>query len=238
MICPKKIFYRSLKKRLKKTDTVIALAFMLIIAIILSFAAGKFTILLLPVDLISYFELQDEASPFFNILMSFVSALGEFGIAMSLTIIIASIFAFRKQWLESVFVVIAAISSTMLTFSLKYIIQRPRPIPVNANALGLVQKIDQFSYPSGHVLFFFVFFGFLAYLAWIYLTGLFRIMVISLSAGLIILIGPSRVFLGAHWASDIAGSYLVGALWLFILILAHQWIVNFYCPDSQYSKNH
>ncbi len=236
MICPKKILFKSLKKKLKKKDTIIVFALIIFVSIALSFIARESTILLLPIDLISYFEIQEEASPFFHVLMLSVSALGEFGIAASLTILIACIFAFRRQWLEAIFVVIAAISSTLLSFALKYLIQRPRPFPISEGATGLVQKIDQFSYPSGHVLFFVVFFGFLAYLAWIYLTGFSRIMVISLCTGLIILIGPSRVFLGAHWATDVAGSYLVGAFWLFVLIFAHQGALDLYCNDLKNNK--
>ena len=43
---------------------------------------------------------------------------------------------------------------------------------------------------------------------------------------IIALIGPSRVFLGAHWASDVAGSYIIGAIWLFVLILAYQGVMR------------
>ena len=86
MICPKKIFYRSLKKKLKKKDTVLVFASIISIAITLSYIAGKFAILLLPLDLISYFELQEESSPPFYLLMLVVSALGEFAWSLLLTI--------------------------------------------------------------------------------------------------------------------------------------------------------
>jgi membrane-associated phospholipid phosphatase len=36
------------------------------------------------------------------------------------------------------------------------------------------------------------------------------------------LIGPSRIYLGAHWASDVVGSYIIGILWLFLVILGYQ----------------
>jgi len=195
MICPKKIFYKSLKKKLRKSDTILFFAILLVAAITLSYAASKFVIL--PLDIHSYYELQEEASPPFNMIMQWVSALGEFAPSMLLTIIIVTAFALRRQWLEAIFM-LATTSSVLLTFALKDIIQRPRPFPIGENATGLFQRINQYSYPSGHVLFFVVFFGFLAYLAWIYLTGLSRIVVISLCVGLIILIGPSRIFLGVH----------------------------------------
>jgi undecaprenyl-diphosphatase len=35
---------------------------------------------------------------------------------------------------------------------------------------------------------------------------------------LILLVGPSRIYLGAHWASDVIGGYLLGAVWLYLSI--------------------
>jgi membrane-associated phospholipid phosphatase len=175
----------------------------------------------LPLDLQSYQELQEEANPLFNILMQWVSYLGETQIAMALVAITATFFALRRQWLEAIFILLTT-SSVLLAFALKEIVHRARPFPAAENATGLIQNISQYSYPSGHVLFFVVFFGFLAYLAWINFAGRVRIIVIFTCAALIILIGPSRVFLGAHWASDVIGSYIIGTIWLFILIFAHQ----------------
>jgi membrane-associated phospholipid phosphatase len=157
--------------------------------------------------------------------------IGRFSIiGVVITIIIVKVPASRRQWLEAIFV-LATASSVLIAFVLKDIIQRPRPFPIGENVVGFVQRINQYSYPSGHVLFFVVFYGFLAYLAWIYLTGFKRIVIIFLCSALIILIGPSRVFLGVHWASDVVGGYMIGALWLFILILTHQWAIDLYCYD-------
>jgi undecaprenyl-diphosphatase len=198
---------------------VLALGLMLALAVALSYAASKYPVL--PLDLQSYQELQEEANPLFNILMQGVSYLGEIQVAMALVAITATFFALRRQWLEAIFI-LATTSSVLLAFALKEIVHRERPFPAAENATGLIQTINQYSYPSGHVLFFVVFFGFLAYLAWMNFTGRVRIIVIFTCAALIILIGPSRVFLGAHWASDVIGSYIIGTIWLFILIFAHQ----------------
>lgn len=196
---------------------------MLVPAITLSYLASVFTVL--PFDLKSYHELQEEANPLFNILMQWVSYLGETAISMALTAIIVATFASRRQWLEAIFM-LATTSSVLLTFALKEVIHRARPFPLAENATGLIQKINQYSYPSGHVLFFVVFFGFFAYLAWMHFAGRVRMIVITICAALIILIGPSRIFLGAHWASDVIGSYIIGTIWLFVLILAYQEVMR------------
>jgi membrane-associated phospholipid phosphatase len=201
---------------------------MLIFAILLSYAAARFPVL--PFDLKSYEELKEQASPLFDELMIWVSALGELAIAAALTAIAMLIFAIRRQWLEAIFM-FATTSSVLLAFVLKEIIHRTRPYPLNQNATGLIQSINEYSYPSGHVLFFVVFFGFFAYLAWIHFAGRARVIIIAICGALIVLIGPSRVFLGVHWASDVLGSYIIGAILLFILILAYQWAKCWKCHD-------
>ena len=50
------------------------------------------------------------------------------------------------------------------------------------------------------------------------LAGRARILVIAVCSILVLLIGPSRVYLGAHWASDVLGSYVIGALLLLFII--------------------
>lgn len=198
----------------------IVFVLMLVLAISLSYAAARFPVL--PFDQKSYEELKEKTSPLFNILMEGVSALGEPVIAISLTAIAIVTFALRRKWIEAIFI-LAATSSVLLAFVLKELIQRSRPFPLNQNATGLIQSINEYSYPSGHVLFFVVFFGFFAYLAWMHFAGRTRVIVIAICGALILLIGPSRVFLGAHWASDVLGSYIIGSIWLFILILAYRW---------------
>ena len=201
---------------------------MLAFAILLSYAAAKFPVL--PLDLKTYEELKEQANPLFDRLMTWVSDLGEVAIAMALTAIAMVTFAVKRHWIEAIFM-LATTSSVLLAFVLKELIHRTRPFPLDQNATGInatgiIQSINEYSYPSGHVLFFVVFFGFFAYLAWIHFAGRTRVIVIAICGALILLIGPSRVFLGAHWASDVLGSYIIGTIWLFLLILAYQWTVR------------
>jgi len=145
----------------------IALVFVLTLAsaILLSYAAARFPVL--PLDLKAYEELKEQTSPLFDSLMTWVSAIGELAIATTLTAIAMAILAVRRHWLEAIFMLLTT-SSVLLTFVLKEAIRRARPFPLNQNATGFIQSINEYSYPSGHVLFFVVFFGFFAYLAWIH----------------------------------------------------------------------
>lgn len=208
----------------------IAIAFVLTLAFAISLSYAASRVPVLPFDQKSYHELQEQASPSFDRIMEWVSALGELPNALVLTAIAVATFAIRRQWFEAIFM-IATTSNVLLAFALKEIIRRARPFPISGNVTGLIQSINEYSYPSGHVLFFVVFFGFFAYLACIHFARRARVIVIAICLALIALIGPSRVFLGAHWASDVVGSYIIGAIWLFLMILAYQWAMRWKHQD-------
>jgi membrane-associated phospholipid phosphatase len=192
---------------------------MLACAIVLSFTAHIFAVF--PFDLKISHELQEEKNPVFAFVMQEVSVIGDTWIAIVMVGTVSAFYIARRQLLEAGFI-LASLSAFLLILGLKVLIARPRPPYFYLDPTGIFQSINQYSFPSGHVLFFVVFFGFIAYLAWLHQTGSIQIIVITVCSALIVLIGPSRVYLGAHWASDVLGSYIIGVLWLFVLILGYQ----------------
>jgi undecaprenyl-diphosphatase len=192
---------------------------MLACTIALSFTAHIFAVF--PFDLKISHELQEEKNPVFALVMQGVSAIGDTLIGIVMVGAVSAFYIARRQLLEAVFI-LATLSNFVLTSFVKVLVARPRPPYFFLNPADILQSINQYSFPSGHVLFFVVFFGFIAYLAWLHQTGFARIIVIAICSALVMLIGPSRVYLGAHWASDVLGSYLIGVLWLFVLILGYQ----------------
>ena len=201
----------------RRLTTLIIL--LLVCAGVLSLAAHLFVVF--PFDLKITHELQEIQNPIFAAIMQGVSELGEPWFEAILIVMVSAIFAARRLWLEAAFVVATA-SSVVLTSVIKVLVARPRPPLFPLNPADFFLLINQFSFPSGHVLFFVVFFGFVGYLAWLHLSGHSRSIVIMVCGALILLIAPSRIYLGAHWASDVIGSYVIGVLWLIILVLAYQ----------------
>jgi undecaprenyl-diphosphatase len=79
----------------------------------------------------------------------------------------------------------------------------------------MLRHMGGYSFPSGHVVTYVAFFGFAAHLAGIDVhSPTLSWLIILPCAGMIALVGPSRIYLGAHWASDVLGAYLLGGLWL------------------------
>ncbi len=108
-----------------------------------------------------------------------------------------------------------------LSTVLKALVRRPRPLPPAVQVV--VAPLGGTSFPSGHVLTYVVFYGFLAYLIATHArpSPASRGAIAGL-LGLIALIGPSRVEEGHHWTTDVLASYLVGTAYALVLIQSYQ----------------
>jgi undecaprenyl-diphosphatase len=201
---------------------VLILVLLLVSGIGLSLAAYYFGVF--PFDLKVAFALRGEDEPVFAALMTAVSFLGDGWMPVILVLAVAAVCALKRKWVEAVFVV-ATLTSGILAGVLKMLVGRSRPPSFSLNPNDIFQSFNQYAYPSGHVMFFVVFFGFVAFLAWKHLAGWMRWTIISVCAALIVLIGPSRIYLGEHWVSDVIGSYIIGTFWLIILILLYQLVL-------------
>jgi undecaprenyl-diphosphatase len=113
--------------------------------------------------------------------------------------------------------------SGLINSLLKLLISRPRPSP---DLLPIYRDMATQSFPSGHVTFYVCFFGFLFFVAYALLQRgtLLRRLALTLTALPVLLVGLSRVYLGAHWPSDTLGAYLWSGVWLaFSLVMYRRW---------------
>jgi undecaprenyl-diphosphatase len=148
--------------------------------------------------------------------MWFVSDIGNqpyISIIIGVTCFLLYIFKLKT---EAIICILATAGSALSGSLIKILIDRPRP---SADLVHVWFKLLDNSFPSGHVLVFTVFFGFLLYLLFNKPKRNVKGMLFSiLFFFFIVAIGISRIFLGAHWASDVLGGYLLGILWLIFAI--------------------
>ncbi len=144
-----------------------------------------------------------------------------------------TLYSLGLRW-EATTALIAALLSELIDILVKDVIQRPRP---PAALVAVVGTPDGYSFPSGHVMFYLGFFGFLWFLSFTLLKpSHLRGVLLVLFGGLIILIGPSRIYEGQHWASDVLGAYLLGSLTLVAIIHFYHWGTNHFFVDRSLTK--
>ena len=173
------------------------------------------------IDLSLTRSIQMANTPLLNSLMVAISWPG-FLPQSILIIAVASgaLYLFGLHW-EALVSVGGAVFSESINALAKLIIHRPRPA---ADLVHVFTTLDSYSFPSGHVMFYTAFFGFLWFLAFTLLRkSVLRIFLLVVFGVLILTIGVSRVFLGEHWTSDVVGAYLLGSLVLASIVLVYQW---------------
>jgi undecaprenyl-diphosphatase len=98
---------------------------------------------------------------------------------------------------------------------LKIVLRRKRPLTEYVQHM----RFRTYSFPSGHALGAAVSYGMLAYVAPMLVGGLMGIGMSALFMILVILVGISRVYLGAHYPSDVLAGWLLGGIGLIGIIM-------------------
>jgi undecaprenyl-diphosphatase len=160
-------------------------------------------------------------NPVFAQLMSLMSWPGFPPQSFAIPLLMAAfIYGLGLHW-EGEAALIAAMSSAAIDALVKEYIRRPRPA---GSLVHVFRILDSYSFPSGHVMFYVVFFGFMFFLAFALLRpSVMRTVLLLLFGSLILLIGISRIYLGQHWASDVVGAYLLGSLTLVANVALYRW---------------
>jgi membrane-associated phospholipid phosphatase len=124
------------------------------------------------------------------------------------------LFAAGLRW-EAVAALFAT-SASVAGAAVKLLVYRPRP---SADLVRVFSELPSTGFPSGHVLTVTAFGGFLGFLAYTLLKRSWgRTALLTAIAFGIALMGPSRIYLGQHWFSDVMGAYVLGSLWLALSI--------------------
>jgi membrane-associated phospholipid phosphatase len=142
----------------------------------------------------------------------------------AIVVLIAAFIFWRAYGKMEGIVLLAAGLFTAANELFKLVVNRPRP---TADAVHVFAVETGKSFPSGHAFFAVAIIGLIAYLAVIHTVKPSRKFIIgTVSVFLILWIGISRIYLGVHWASDVAGGYLAGGVFLLLEI----WLYHRYQP--------
>jgi len=161
--------------------------------------------LLVPFDQAAEAWTQRHITPFYTTLMLTATELASVGFVSVVTALAAAIMAHQRSgyWLGRL--ALSVPGGVMLNEVLKYIFYRSRP----ALEHPLVE-LPSYSFPSGHALAATVFYGFAAILLWSYVAPkVWRVVIATLVVVLVLMVGFSRVYLGAHYPTDVLASLKV-----------------------------
>jgi len=150
------------------------------------------------------------ANPQFTIDMQFATALGSTTTVCILSAIVGCVLLWKRLWYWAFGLVLVVAGGMLLNVLLKYLFDRARP----GWADPLMPLTDP-GFPSGHTMMATIIYGFLATCLILMVRSWpwrFFIMIITIS--LVFLIALSRMYLGAHYLSDVLAAMAAGTAWL------------------------
>ncbi|MCF6186242.1 MAG: LssY C-terminal domain-containing protein [Desulfobulbaceae bacterium] len=193
-----------------------------------------------------YHLLQGFRTPWGDTIMVGMTMLGD--AAVTVPLVLAALFwlLLKKDRYSALFLSATTIFGFLLVTVVKQITKIPRPVDMYGGAV-------HWAFPSSHATMSMVIFGSLAMLCSRELPTKKRWLPFALALFLILGIGYSRLYLGAHWLSDVVGGFSLGlhgkrpcrsqglfrfSLLIFILVTAVHWSTEFTKNQIRYQQQH
>lgn len=158
----------------------------------------------------------------------FATRLGDnFGYLCVFIICAILFYLFFRDWKYFIILALVSILARGSNAVLKLIINRARPLSEH------MVTVKTLSYPSGHAMSAMAFYGLLIYLVYTFkMDGIIKAVIIFLLTIILLSIGISRIYLGVHYPSDVAGGFIAGFAWVILCILILN-IIRIFKADPQ-----
>jgi undecaprenyl-diphosphatase len=211
-------FWHHGKQRLAALGVVLVGGFLLALGALVFFADIADDILekeAFEADSLATHVLDPFRSPVADWAMRATSAMGS-EVVLILFVLLLAGWGWQRRWGACVAIVLVTLGSQMLNNVLKELFQRTRPSPVESFI-----SAQSWSFPSGHAMVSAAFYLFVAYMAWRALRGRWRWLAVVDLMLLVGAIGVSRVYLQAHYLSDVLAGYAAGFIWVFAVLAAN-----------------
>jgi undecaprenyl-diphosphatase len=168
---------------------------------------------LVDVDRAIYGSLQSVRTRLGDDVMVTITELGSAVVMIAVVGVIGVWFAITRRYRTLAYWLSAALFAQALVFGLKYALGRARPV----SALD----VEGFSFPSGHAAQSLVVFGFLAFLLGHGKSASQKTVFAGCAVAIALLVAFSRIYLGAHWFSDVVASFGLATAWIALLAIGY-----------------
>ncbi|MEY2575936.1 MAG: hypothetical protein QOF80_1423 [Verrucomicrobiota bacterium] len=153
---------------------------------------------------------HEQATPALTQVMRGVTFFGSVGFVVVASSCVAIFLIVRKRWYQVLMLALAVGGGSLLNILLKHFFHRQRPMLENP-----LLTLTSYGFPSGHTMGSTLFYGTLAvFAAQSVKTWRWRVLAFWIAALTVALIGLSRIYLGAHYLTDVVGAMAVGLAWL------------------------
>jgi undecaprenyl-diphosphatase len=149
------------------------------------------------------------ATPGLTRLMLVFSFLGSAAAVTAMCLVAICVFLYYRRTRAAALLAVTMLGVVALDVALKLAFHRPRPVPFFGSTPS------SYSFPSGHALGSFCFYGMLAAILAARVRGRGTKFCIWMAAALLVgMIGFSRIYLGVHYPSDVIAGYCAAVVWV------------------------
>ncbi|HWC46127.1 MAG TPA: phosphatase PAP2 family protein, partial [Casimicrobiaceae bacterium] len=160
-----------------------------------------------------YGSLQSVRTRLGDDVMVTITELGSAVVMIAVVGVIGIWFAITRRYRTLAYWLSAALFAQALVLGLKYALGRARPVSA--------QDVEGFSFPSGHAAQSLVVFGFLAFLLGHGKSASQKTVFAGCAVAIALLVAFSRIYLGAHWFSDVVASFGLATAWIALLAIGY-----------------
>ena len=164
-------------------------------------------------DAAIYHALQGLRTTAGDAIMIAFTELGDTVVVIAVTVAVFVYLAWKRAWRSAAYWLAAVAGASALNTVIKLALHRARPGEL------FYTGASAFSFPSGHSTTNMALYGFLAFLVAREVKPAQRTLVGIAAITLVLLIAMSRLYLGAHWFSDVVAGLAFGTLWLAVLMI-------------------
>ncbi|MFL6529968.1 MAG: phosphatase PAP2 family protein [Chthoniobacterales bacterium] len=150
------------------------------------------------------------AQPRLTVIALVITFFGSVSFVTFVSVVCAIYFTIHQAWNRLIALLLTIGGGSLLNLLLKHFFHRQRPVLENP-----LVTLGSFGFPSGHTMGSTLLYGLLALIAARFIKQLeWRVVVFIAASVMVALIGLSRIYLGAHFLTDVLAAIAIGIAWL------------------------